>query len=102
MNGETHSTGRHRGARHAEARQPLEARRTSSALGGFIEQMPGVPGLRMLFDEEGQLKGLPFNAVATAIVMEAVLAEAQRRGCGLRYHPRIVGNALVLEPGEKM
>lgn len=71
-------------------------------VGGSIEQMPGVRGLRMLFDEEGQLKGLPFNAVATAIVMEAVLAEAERRGCGLRYHPRIVGNALVLEPGEKM
>jgi hypothetical protein len=71
-------------------------------VGGYIEEMPGVGGLRILFDEEGQLKNLPFNAVATAIVMEAVLAEAQRRGCGLRYQPRIVGNALVLEPGERM
>ena len=71
-------------------------------IGGYIEQMPGVPGLRILFDEEGQLKGLPFNEVATDIVMTAVLAEAQRRGCGLRYHPRIVGNALVLDDGERM
>jgi hypothetical protein len=69
-------------------------------VGGFIQEFP-VDGLTMLVDEEGLLKGLPLNAAATDLVMGFVLAEARRRGCGLRYHPRIVGNALVIDPGER-
>jgi hypothetical protein len=70
-------------------------------VGGYVQEMPGVRGLRMLFDEEGQMKELPFNAKATEIVLNAVREEARRRNCRLRYEPRIVGNALVLDKGER-
>jgi hypothetical protein len=69
-------------------------------VGGFIQEFP-VEGLSMLVDEEGLLKCLEYNEVATDLVMSFVIAEARRRGCGLRYQPRIVGVALVIDPGER-
>ena len=65
-------------------------------VGGYIELMPGVAPMRMIVDEEGQLKNKPVNVKATALVFERL------KGQKLRYLPTIVGDVLVLEPGERM
>ena len=71
-------------------------------IGGDIQEMPGVRGLRMYFDEEGKLKSLPLNQKATEIVQQAVREEAARRQCGIRYMPVLVGNVLILEAGDRI
>jgi len=65
-------------------------------VGGYIEFMPGKIGFRMVMNEEGRIKQLPFNARATSIVLEAL------HGQPLRYHPQIFGDVVLLDPKEKM
>lgn len=67
-----------------------------TAVGGYIEIMPGIGKLRLIMDEEGLLKMKPLNVKATDIVEEALA------GKQLWYHPTIVGDVLILDPGEKM
>lgn len=64
-------------------------------VGGDIEMMPGV-SFKMFMDEEGGLKRLPLNQKATKLVLESL------KGKVLRYTPRIVGDVLLLDPGEKV
>lgn len=80
------------------------------AVGGYIEMMPGIDPVRIVLNEEGRLRDLPANAVATRIV-HTVLAEMlgvkvddlpREVGHRLTYLPMIVGDALVLEPKERM
>jgi hypothetical protein len=64
-------------------------------VGGLIEYMPGIGRTRMILDEEGRLKGKEVNEKATMIVHNILL------GKDLRYVPVLVGDVLLLEPGEK-
>lgn len=64
-------------------------------VGGLIEYMPSVGRLRMIMDEEGRLKGKAVNHKATKIVTECLAHKI------LMYQPVIVGDVLILDPGEK-
>jgi hypothetical protein len=66
-------------------------------VGGDIEAPPWLAPLRMVWNEEGALRGLPVNRLATAIVRERVL----RDGRPLRYLPTIVGDAVVLDDSDR-
>jgi hypothetical protein len=66
-------------------------------VGGFIEAPPWLKPIRMVWNEEGALRGLPVNDAATAIVRERVLRDGQP----LRYLPTIVGDTVLLDEGER-
>ena len=81
-------------------------------VGGSIQLMPGVttPKVQIIVNEEGRLRGLPLNVAATA-VLHAAMAETLRIpvdqlpsevGRRLHYLPRLVGDVVILEPGEKL
>jgi hypothetical protein len=63
---------------------------------GPIELMPGVEPHRLVLNEEGVVRGLPFNATATALV------QCWLAGQRLWYLPQIVGPVLLLEWGERL
>jgi hypothetical protein len=80
------------------------------AVGGYIEMMPGIDPVRVVLNEEGRLRDLPPNPVATLIVHTAI---ANMLGCEvhqlpsevghrLTYLPMLVGDVLILEPKERM
>ena len=66
---------------------PLEL--MQEKVGGFIELIRLVDGRYIVFNEEGKLKGLPFNIIATALVAELIQAS-----------DFIVGDVLLLEEDE--
>ena len=59
-------------------------------VGGFIEALDLQNGFVMWLNEEGKLKGLPYNPVAHAIAMRA----------GLPAHDYVVGNVLIASRAE--
>jgi len=65
-------------------------------VGGYFTIMPGVRPLRMIMDEEGDLRGKEINQKATDMVRLALKDKP------LRYNPVIRGDVLVLEKGERM
>jgi len=83
-------------------------------IGGYLQLIPesdwGMSRfIRILCDEEGTLKKLQFNERATTILHTAMAEKLhvsvaqlpQLVGRRLRYLPRIVGPALVLDKAEK-
>jgi hypothetical protein len=63
--------------------QPVTLTQLQEAVGGYIEPIPGANG-RAYFNEEGRLKGLPKNPVASMI-----------------FGLPIVGDVVKLEEGEQ-
>lgn len=51
-----------------------------AALGGWIEACPSAPDVILWVDEEGKLKGLPFNPVANALWAHVDYYDAMKAG----------------------
>jgi hypothetical protein len=81
-----------------------------TAVGGYIQLMPGLPHLTMIVNEDGNLVGLPVNQAATVLVHQHIAANLNVPvemlptlvGTALRYLPRIVGDVVVLDKGERL
>lgn len=88
-----------------------------AAVGGYIEMMPGVPGLTLVLNENGNVAGqrLPVNDAATAVLHAAMAAQIAGHPDGmtpmdillwalqigvLRYLPILRGDVLQLETGD--
>ncbi len=61
---------------------------------GYIEMVPLTKGTRMIVNEEGRLRNLPYNDRATRLWRSIHLAPV--------IDQRLFGNVLVLDPGERM
>ncbi len=66
-------------------------------VGGDIEAPAWLAPLRLVWNEEGALRGLPLNTTAKRLVREMVL----RAGRPLRMLPTIVGDVVLLEPDDQ-
>jgi hypothetical protein len=64
-------------------------------VGGYIEFLPAIKS-KIVVNEDGRLKGLPYNRKATKLYL--VLLEGKE----LWYTPQLVGNVVALTPGEKV
>jgi hypothetical protein len=63
-------------------------------VGGYVEVLPSIKP-KIVVNEEGLLKALPYNENATQLYLQLL------SGKELWYIPRLVGNVVALTPGEK-
>ena len=72
-------------------------------VGGSVEFLPwlnkrGLDKLNLVTNEEGALRGLPVNRLATMLVRERLM----EIGKPLRYMPTIYGDVVRISTGEKV
>jgi len=68
-----------------ETVDPFSLEHAQALVGGYVEMVYLSNGKMMLLDEEGKLKGKPYNKVATL------------EWRGMEHSDGIVGNVLILE-----
>jgi hypothetical protein len=79
---------------HPHNRTHWTTKELQDLVGGYIEVLPSIKP-KIIVNEEGLLKGLPYNERATNLYLQLL------RGKELWYIPRLVGNVVALVPGEK-
>ena len=69
------------------AGKKLTLEEAQKAVGGYVTYMPmpGVKGYKMLVDEDGLPRGLPFNVLASFLAKQPVVGNALVVKCGLGW-----------------